>query len=60
MGVVKEGFVEKVTFEQKWKEVREQDMELFGKLVLKAEETTGVKALRRREPGASRGAKRRV
>lgn len=57
MGVVREGFVEKVTFEQKWKEVREQDMELFGKLVLKAEETTGVKALRRREPGVPRGSK---
>lgn len=56
-GVVREGFVEKVMFEQKWKEVREGDMKLFGKLVLKAEETTGVKAQSRRELRGPRGSK---
>lgn len=32
-------------------------MELFGKLVLKAEETTGVKAVSRSAPGVPRGSK---
>lgn len=56
-GVVREGFVEKVMLEQKWKEVREGDTKLFGQLVLKAEETTGVKAQSRRELRAPRGSK---
>lgn len=57
--MAREGLAEKVAFEQRLKEMREREREteLFGRLVIKAKETTGVKVLSRREPGVFRGSK---
>lgn len=45
--MVMEGYSEKVTFEQSWKEVMERMMQLSGERISQAERTVSSKALKK-------------